>query len=57
MLFAGTHRPWWVKAAAPQGPTTQAVFPLEGDDLPGAFVRAVVVDAQGRRAWTNPIFL
>ena len=57
VLFAGTRRPWWVKAAAPQGPTTQAVFPLEGDDLPGAFVRAVVVDAQGRRAWTNPIFL
>ena len=57
VLFAGTHRPWWVKVAAPQGPTTQAVFLLEGDDLPGAFVRAVVVDAQGRRAWTNPIFL
>jgi hypothetical protein len=35
--------------------TTRVALPLE-PVRPGGFARVVVVDAQGRRAWTNPVW-
>ena len=36
--------------------TTRATLPLAGL-MPGGFVRLVVADSAGRRAWTNPVWL
>lgn len=54
VLFASSQTPWWHKVTAPSGPLTYAEYPLN----PGCrYVRAVVMDERGRRAWSNPIFL
>lgn len=45
-LGSGAHAPSWYYL-------TEAEFKLEGDP---AWVRVEVVDARGRRAWSNPIF-
>lgn len=46
-------RPTQVRRAAPGGEITECAFSCGGYD----FIRASVIDADGRRAWTNPIFL
>lgn len=52
--FIHFRSPYKVLAAQEDGPLTAGSMALR----PGSnYVRACVVDAQGRRAWTNPIFL
>ncbi len=48
-------RRWRWRLAAPDGPTlTEARFSIS--DFRGGFCRVTVVDADGRRAWSNPVW-
>jgi hypothetical protein len=58
ILLTGPGRLWrrWRWRVAPPGaaPLTEAAFAL--GDFRGSFCRVTVVDAAGRRAWSNPIW-
>jgi hypothetical protein len=51
---AGRWRRWRWRLAAPGAPLTEASFAL--DDFRGSFCRVTLLDAAGRRAWSNPIW-
>ena len=53
ILFTHLRVPYKVHAASAGESVTEACETLRMD----GYIRATVVDAQGRRAWTNPIFL
>jgi hypothetical protein len=58
VLLTGPGRLWrrwrWRVAAPGAPPLTEAAFDVS--DFRGSFCRVTVVDADGRRAWSNPIW-
>jgi hypothetical protein len=58
ILLTGPGRSWrrwrWSVVAPGEPPLTEATFEIS--DLRGSFCRVTVVDAGGRRAWSNPIW-